>query len=92
MSYDYKTERPKLFTEEGMDAFLKLRDNAKKLIAVAGAVSSAALLDTPGTSKDDVWLLLACMDRMCEKNYLREVTGPDAMGQRRVFVAGREWA
>ena len=86
MSYDYAVERPKLFTEEGQVLFLAIRDQAKKLVEYAGAVRSDKLL-TAGCG--DCWEKLACMDRLVELGELREITGPDVVGQRRVFVAGR---
>jgi len=35
--YDYKTEREKIFTEEGQVMFLGIRDRTKGLLAKAGA-------------------------------------------------------
>lgn len=35
------------------------------------------------------WEALACMDRLVELGELREITGPNVMGQHRVFVKGR---
>lgn len=90
MSYDYKILRPGIFTEEGVVRLTKIRDRARTLLKQAGAVSSGALLNTPQTTGDS-WEMLACMDYLCERGTLREITGPNVAGQCRVFIAGREW-
>lgn len=90
MSYDYARERPKLFTEDGAEMLIRIRDQARGLLKTAGAVRSDALMNTPKVS-GDTWTMMACMDYLCEKGTLREITGPTVLGQRRVFVAGNEW-
>ena len=87
MSYDYATEKSKLFTDEGQRTFLKVRDKAKKLLEDAGAVKSSHLMCVSGAN--DAWEMLACMDRLVELGELREITGPDTWGQERVFLKGR---
>lgn len=87
MSYDYATEKPKLFTEEGQVTFLKIRDKAKALLDVAGAVTSGKLMC--GTGANDTWEMLACIDRLVELGELREITGSEVWGQHRVFIKGR---
>jgi len=37
MSYNYATEKPKIFTEKGQREFLKVRDHVKYLLNKAGA-------------------------------------------------------
>ena len=39
MSYDYETEKPLIFTEEGQIKFLKVRDNMNRHCNESGAVS-----------------------------------------------------
>lgn len=83
MVYKYEDERAKVFTEDGQVMFLKIRDKAKDLIGLAGAVSSACLMrDISG----DSWTMLACIDRLVELRELKEITGPNTWGQHRVFV------
>jgi hypothetical protein len=82
MGYKYEEHRPRVFTEEGQVMFLKIRDNAKHLLSLAGAVQSGKLMS--GVSGDS-WTMLACIDRLVELGELREVT-KDTWGQHRVFV------
>lgn len=81
--YDYQTELAKIFTPEGMDMLLTLRDNAAKLFETAGAARFDKL--TRGLSGDS-WTMLACLDYLVERGDMREVTAPDVLGQHRVFV------
>lgn len=88
MAYSYQTERPKLFTDEGQQMFLAVRDNANRLLASAGAVRMDKAI---GVVTGDSWQMLACVDRMVELGELRELTNipvsPYVAGQYRVFVA-----
>ena len=85
--YDYRTERPKLFTEEGQILFLKIRDRVKYLLKTAGAVRMQEVI--AGICSGDSWQMLACVDRLVELGELREVTHDVCAGQHRVFVEGR---
>lgn len=87
MSYDYKTERPNLFTEDGQLLFLKIRDRTMLLLKEAGAARAEEIMrEACGSS----WLQLACIDRMVELGELREVTRPgECYGQYRVFTSTR---
>lgn len=84
MSYDYATERPNIFTEHGQVMFLSIRDNAKRLLAEAGAARSAEMMRG---CAGNVWTMLACIDRLVELGEIRELTPLGAAGQDRVFVA-----
>ena len=70
MSYNYKIERPKLFTEEGQVLFLKIRDRAHELLKIAGAFRQGEVLK--GISGDN-WTMMACLDRMIELGELEEL-------------------
>jgi hypothetical protein len=84
MSYDYRTQRPRVFTEDGQVMFLKIRDKAKELTGLAGAVSSGKLLCVTG----EVWDMLACIDRLVELGELIEINNPySGAGQDRIFIA-----
>ena len=84
MAYEYATERPNIFTEDGQRMFLKIRDRTAELLKAAGAVRCQELL---ATSTGDGWHLLACIDRLVELGELREVTaGQNVAGQHRVYV------
>lgn len=85
--YQYENMRPKLFTDEGLDTFLKIRDRAHRLISEGGAFTLGAAIR--GASGDS-WLMLACVDRLLEKEEIREVTDPKKVAaQDRVFVGRR---
>lgn len=83
MSYSYQAERPWVFTEEGQVAFLKIRDKAKELLALSGAVMSGKLLIGTG----NVWSMLACIDRLVELKELIEIPQDNCAGQHRIFIA-----
>jgi peptidase E len=89
MSYNYQAQRSHVFTEDGQRMFLAIRDKAEKCIKVAGAVRSQELLSVVG---GDTWDMLACIDRLVELKYLREITDGGVAGQHRVFVAGDAWS
>jgi hypothetical protein len=83
VSYDYDTEREKLFTEPGQRLFLKFRDNANRLLASAGAFRmDRAMAGLTG----DSWTMLACADRMIELGEIVEVSPPNSAGQYRIFT------
>jgi hypothetical protein len=89
MGYDYKTQRPQVFTEDVQVMFLKIRDNAKRLIKDAGVVTAEKLMK--GVT-GDTWTMLACMDRLIEIGELREI--PNILsqaGQHRIFTSF-EWS
>jgi hypothetical protein len=72
--YDYATQRPFVFTEEGQRTFLKVRDEAQRLCQLAGAVSCSHLMDAAAGSTGDSWDRLACIDRLVEIKELRRLT------------------
>jgi len=80
--YDYKEQRPNIFTEEGLSSLRSIEYKARNLLQEAGAVRADKLIT------GDAWLSLACLDYLVEKEVLLEITNSDAMGQHRIFVAG----
>jgi hypothetical protein len=86
MGYDYQTQRPAIFTENGQRMFLKIRDNTQRLLGLAGA---ARLHEMISDCSGDSWDMLACVDRMVELGEIREVTSGHVAGQDRVFVSAR---
>ena len=82
--YNYLVEKPKIFTEQGQEEFIKVRDRAKRLLNEAGASKMfSALEDVSG----DVWTMMAYVDRLVELGEIREITNGNVSGQDRVFVA-----
>jgi hypothetical protein len=92
VSYDYQSERVKLFTEENQKLFLGIRDRVRWLLSQSGAVRMNEAMAIPkGIGGADSWTMLACVDRLVELGELVEVTaGQKVAGQYRVFVAKYE--
>ena len=85
MSYDYKTQRAYVFTEEGQLKLLSMRDLARKHIELSGAVCYEALTAAVTGSS---WDALACVDRLVEIGDLRRLANGGAT-QEDVFVSSR---
>ncbi len=83
--YVYAELRPTLFTEEGADTLEKIRRQVRKALALAGAVRAQ---EAWSAVTGDNWKMIAALDYLVEKSELYEVTGPDAVTQHRVYVAG----
>jgi hypothetical protein len=81
MSYDYKNEKPEIFTEDGQVMFLKIRDEANRLVGLSGCVMMGKLLVGTG----DSWTMLACVDRMVELGELVEIKYGNCAAQHRIF-------
>ena len=82
--YNYQTEKAKIFTEDGQETFLKIRDKVQQLLKQSGAVMMQNAIS--GVTGDS-WLHLACVDRLVELKEIREITKENVAGQHRVFVA-----
>jgi hypothetical protein len=83
MGYNYTAERSSLFTEQGQVAFMKIRDQARELLRIAGAfqmgkISMSVALDS--------FQAHACLDRMVELEELLDVSPPGVSGDHRVFI------
>lgn len=81
--YNYETEKPTIFTEQGQRTFLSIRDQAITLAKLAGCVRMDRAISGVG---GDSWTMMACVDRMVELAELREITQGETAGQYRVFV------
>jgi hypothetical protein len=86
MSYDYKTQRARIFTEDGQVMFLQIRDQAKRLLKVAGCFRIQECMS--GVTGDS-WDMLACFDRLKELGEIYEITQEKVAAQHRIFVDGR---
>lgn len=80
--YNYTTERPYVFTDEGQRKFVKIYDTAKKAFETTGAVTAGKLMT--GCSGDS-WQTMACVDRLIEIGSAREVNTSGAW-QYKVFL------
>ena len=85
MSYNYQTEKPKIFTEQGQKNFLKVRDHVHKMLKESGAFTmEKALVGISG----DSWTQLAYVDRLVELGEIREINQEGYVpGRYRVFVS-----
>ena len=81
--YNYQTEKQKIFTEDGQEMFLKIRDNVQRLIKQSCAVMMQNAINSV---TGDSWMMLACVDRLVELKEIKEITGSNVAGQYRVFV------
>lgn len=80
--YDYENERAKIFTEEGQEVFLQIRDNVKRILEIAGCMDMQHAIQS---SSGDSWMLLACVDRLVELDEIDELHFGSCAGQHRVF-------
>jgi hypothetical protein len=85
--YNYETEKQKLFTDEGQRMVLAIRDHVRDCLELAGAVSMGAAINVPGVCGES-WMMMACVDRLVELDYLREIPQREVAGQYRIFVQG----
>jgi hypothetical protein len=80
--YDYKTEKPFIFTEEGQKMFLRVRDKANALHETAGACTIEHATEYLSGSS---WSMLACVDRLVEIGEYKYLEN-DGCTQHRVLV------
>ncbi len=80
--YNYQDWRHGIFTEEGQVVFLKIRDNAQRLLKVAGAFKHTYAYT--GITSDN-YTMAACIDRLVELGEIVEVTRDTAWPDR-VFI------
>ena len=83
--YNYENEKSKIFTENGQEMFLKIRDKVQLLLKQSGAfMLENAISGITG----DSWSMLACVDRLVELKEIKEITDKTKVaGQHRVFVS-----
>jgi hypothetical protein len=84
MSYVYEQERPKVFTEQGQEMFLKIRDTARELLRSAGAFRQQELLMASHCTGDS-FAMLACIDRLVELKEIVELPR-DCWSQFKVYT------
>ncbi len=76
MAYDYETEKPNLFTDNGQRILMATRDASRDLIKSAGAFSLGRLMGATVTLAGgaDTWTMLAAVDRLVEIGELVRVS------------------
>jgi hypothetical protein len=84
MSYNYQTQKPNIFTEDGVKMLTKIRDEAKRLIKISSVVQSDKLIKA---TSGDTWTMMACMDYLIECGDLLEIPNTlSKAGQHRIFT------
>lgn len=86
LSYNYTTQRDRLFTEEGQRLFEAYRKRVNKVLDEDGFYMSGRVGLPPGIGAADGWDLIACDDRLVELGEVRELTGPEVWAQHRTFA------
>jgi hypothetical protein len=83
--YNYQTERPWLFTDEGQRAFLPFRDKLLSMLAQTEACTVGAALSWVKGAPSS-WAALACVDRMVELGELERVERANRAIQSQILV------
>lgn len=85
--YNYESEKPWLFTDQGQRSFLKVRDWCKQTLKTAGAFrAQEAMSQVPGASSN--WEQLACLDRLVELGEVKRATPVGTVStQYEIFVS-----
>lgn len=68
--YNYVTEKPNVFTEDGQKTFLQIRDWITKHLSVTGVARVEEIIMHAGADGDS-WLQLACIERLIELKELQ---------------------
>jgi len=85
-NYNYDDIRPELFTEEGVELLMKLRDVSGKLLFQAGAYTFEKVVRT---ITGDTWMMMAALDYMVERKEIRLVYSPSNT-MNRVYTKGEQ--
>lgn len=74
--YDYQTEKPKLFTEEGLKTVLVVKSKIDYACKIAGAVTRERAFDT-----GSCWTSMAAQDFLEECGYVKISRPPNTAAQ-----------
>ena len=85
-NYKYEEMREELFTEEGVEVLMRIRDHSGKLLFSAGAYTFEKVTRTV---TGDTWLMMAALDYMVERKEIRMVYSP-ANTLNRVYTKGEQ--
>jgi len=84
MSYDYETQRPRIFTEDGVEMMMRMREKVRACLRASGAFKASAVMTT-----GDSWDMLAVLDYLIEKGEIRRVTTGRVAAQDEVYVSAK---
>ena len=83
-NYNYDEIRQELFSEEGVELLMQMRDHSSRLLFQAGAYTFEKVTRTV---KGDTWLMMAALDYMVERKEVRLVYEPSNT-MNRVYTKG----
>ena len=83
--YEYQKERHIIFTDEGLEMTIKIREEAERLFRIAGCATLENLI-SPCTG--DTFMMLAVVDWLEEKNTIRRIHQDDVSTQRQIYTWG----
>ena len=86
MAYNYEKIKPKIFIEAHQRLFLEIRDKVHGFLNESGVAKMGFILNG---SSGDVWVMMACVDRLVELGEIKEVFHGDCAGQDRMFIKNR---
>jgi hypothetical protein len=85
-SYDYQKSKEEVFSEDGQEMFLKIRDEVQKLLTISGAFRLGNAISARGITGDS-FTMLACIDRLEEIGEIREIPYLCAT-QHKIYIKG----
>lgn len=86
MGYFYEDEKPRLFTEEGVETLFEVWEKFYKHLKHSGAFVSSRVFAT-----GDVWLSMAALDYLSIERREIKCINPSAAGQDLVYVKGKRF-
>jgi len=81
--YNYKTQKEKIFTEQGLKDFLKVRDGVLQTLKKSGAITMGSAIAFAGGGSS--WYMMALVDHMVAVGDIVEFNYGECAGQDRVF-------
>ena len=85
MVYEYKEQRPRIFTEYGVQCLVRAIRKTDKLLETSGAFMEGAVYDVSA----DSWLTSALLDYLVEIKEIEKITDERVWLQHRVFIRRR---
>ena len=81
--YNYENERLKIYSEEGFEMFIKIRDEAKRLLDQAGAFRLDKVISKVA---GESFMMLACIDNLVEQGKIKEVSQSGISTQHKIYT------
>jgi hypothetical protein len=85
MNYNYETQKPELFTKDGLRLVVNALANAIRIIQENGVATRLKIATLDGVGAADGWTLIAVCDYLVEIGYLKHV---GRNGNDDIFVGG----